>query len=74
MPVEIRELLIKTTVEGSGPKKPAENPEAATEGVAEEPKPAASPKEEGQSKMRERILKECLNLVMDNFSSLNKER
>lgn len=70
MPVEIRELLIKTTVEGTGPQKP-KDPEAKESG---ESTPEASDKKEEKNKAKERILKECLNLVMDNFSSITKER
>ncbi|TND02429.1 MAG: hypothetical protein FD123_4102 [Bacteroidetes bacterium] len=69
MPVEIRELLIKTTVEGSGPVKEGANP-AAEGGSA--PKTGGDKTE--QNKMKDRLLKECLNLVMDNFSSITKER
>ena len=67
MPVEIRELFIKTTIEGSEPRKAS----PTTEGQATAPAPESS--QPGQ-KNNDRIVKECINIIMDNLSSYSKER
>lgn len=70
MAVEIRELLVRTTIEGSEPKAAKSTANGASEGST--PAPAEpSPKND---KMRDQLLKECVNMIMDNISSFTKER
>lgn len=70
MAVEIRELLVRTTIEGSEPK--AAKPAAGGSDESGTPAPApASPKND---KMRDQLLKECVSMIMDNISSFTKER
>lgn len=68
MPIEIRELLIRTTIESNdATKKPATGSgEAKSE-------TAASPNAE-KGKLKEQLVRECVNVIMDNLSSYNKER
>jgi hypothetical protein len=72
MPVEIRELLVKTTIEGGEAKKPGAS--APGTGSAEGGTPAPSPAKNDNARAQERLLKECVNMIMDNFSSFTKER
>lgn len=67
MPVEIRELFIKTTIEGSEARKASPNAEGQTT------TPAPESSQPGQ-KNNDRIVKECINIIMDNLSSYSKER
>lgn len=68
MPIEIRELLIRTTIESSDPTK---KPEAESGEKKAASEPPAMPK---NNKIKEQLVKECINAIMDNFSAFNKER
>lgn len=68
MPIEIRELLIRTTIESTDPTK---KPETGDGEKKKESEPPAIPK---NNKMKEQLVKECINAIMDNFSAFNKER
>ena len=66
MPVEIRELIIKTTVESTGATADAD--------AKKTPGAGGGAVTSDKGKMKEQLVKECLNIIMDNFSSFNKER
>ena len=62
MPVEIRELIIKTTVDASDQKKESEDgsKETASSGGGDS----------GDiSKMKESVITECMNRIMDHLSN-----
>ncbi len=71
MPVEIRELLVRTTIESGGGAKQGAGAPATGEGT---PAPAASPAKNDGARAQERLLKECVNMIMDNLSSFTRER
>ena len=73
MPVEIRELLVRTTIESGDTKPGAGAPSAGAAGEST-PAPAPSPKKNDNARAQERLLKECVNMIMYNLSSYSAER
>jgi|GEM_PF-2055852 len=66
MPVEIRELLIRTTIESSEPKPGAP---ASPEGGGSTPGNKSE-----QGRLHARLVKECVNQVMDSLATVTRER
>lgn len=71
MAVEIRELLVRTTIESSDPKPAKKESPSSDEKEKEE---SAAPAQGPNSKLREQVLRDCVNMIMDNLSSFTKER
>ena len=65
MPIEIRELVIKTTVESSNQEDSGASSEAKSGGKSE----AVSKKD--LQKMKDRIVEECMNRINDHLRTIN---